>query len=164
MTLFKTFTLYLCLILIMGCTRQNGVIINDIGVKGRTLPVNDLDLCYNNTVINGEEVSVVFLNNPANIKDSDKVLLYFNNALIYFGAFNKTCTAIIPKDTDRDGLVHFSLKIAKVDSQKGKATVYNIQNKDVVKWNSNSKLLYIAFFPTNQNMDKVSFIPMSSPI
>ncbi|MFW5983537.1 MAG: hypothetical protein ACOCQ4_03465 [bacterium] len=136
----------------------------NIGIKGSTLSIESLKGFEDQVIMSDEKITVAFINNPAVLSKNDRVMLYFNDDLIFYGYFDGSFTASIPEGVSDREIVHFNLKIARIDSSKKQVTYYSIQNKSVCYWNNKFKYLYIGFFPNNDETNRINFFPQEHTV
>ena len=156
---YKILSVLFISFLIAGCSNNKNSMIENIGVKGSTLSIESLQGFEGQVIKGDEKITVAFINNPAELSGNDRVMLYFNDDLIFYGYFDESFTASVPEGINDREIVHFNLKIARIDSSKKKVTYYSIQNKSICYWNNKYKYLYIGFFPNNDETNRIIFFP-----
>lgn len=107
----------------------------------------------------------MFLNNPYNLNDDNLVSIYVNDHLVYRGTY-KTHLELkgVPNDIfAKDSRMIINMEIL-TDKNKKNIWQHNFQSKTVFSWNKDYKIIYCGFFPTNEAVEKVYFIPQLEPM
>ena len=101
-----------------------------------------------------------FLNNPYNLDDKNTVLIYVNYKLVYAGPYKY----LVGLKGNPDSL--FSKKQSMIismviltDKTKKVVWAHNFATKEVFSWEEDYKVIYCVFTPTNENVERVYFIP-----
>lgn len=110
-------------------------------------------------------IKFMFLNNPYNLNDDNLVSVYVNYHLVYRGTYKRhlelkgLSDEIFSKGT---GMI-ITMEIL-TDRNKKTIWQHHFQSKTVFSWNKDYKIIYCGFFPTNEDVEKVYFIPQLEPM
>ncbi len=119
-------------ILIYSCSMENNTI-ETISVKGETLSNEDLESIIDKETKEGNNITVSFINNPMRLNNSDKIILYCNKEIIYFGEFKGYFNSKISNNLKDNEIAHFKLIILK-QINSNETSQYIMQNKSVCYW------------------------------
>ena len=107
----------------------------------------------------------MFLNNPYNLDENNIISIYVNYELVYRGPF-KTHINLYGKANllfkERNQMI-FNMEIL-TDKNKKTIWLHRFSSKTVFSWNENYKIIYCGFFPTNEDVEQVYFIPQLEPM
>lgn len=163
----KSELLLLMMILLFSCKHKATSNLIDLGTS--TVQYNSVDeyLAEKKTEIQNDStwIELMFLNNPYNLNDDNLVSIYVNYHLVYRGIYQKYLGL---KGLPDDIFAKSSrmIIIMEVLTDKNKKTIWqhNFQSKTVFSWNKDYKIIYCGFFPTNENVERVYFIPQLEPM
>lgn len=105
----------------------------------------------------GRQISFVFANNPYCLDSSYLVKLYANNSLLYEG-FYTVGMKVETFQIEKKAPTHFILEIITPE-KNGKVYLHSFQDKSVMSWREEYNFVYIGFFPTNDETDRIHFFP-----
>lgn len=163
MKYFLYLQIYLTLIIIiLSCSSKESEI-EKISIRGKSILKEDLINIKKKVINNGNNVNVLFVNNPVNLQSSDTVVFFFNEKVAYFGEYKNNFISSFPKNLQEGYRVHFAVHVLRRE-KSNKISQYIIQNKSVCYWSNDFKYLYIGFFPTNQEIDRVHFFPQRKTV
>ena len=130
-----------------------------------TVHYNSIDEYYKtctDTVRGNPLMSFYFLHNPYRLNENNIISIYLNYKVVYRGPFKQ----LIELKGDVNDLFDsyscstmiFSLEIL---TDKTKKTIWKreFDTKTVFSWNEKYKIVYCVFCPTNEEVEKVYFIP-----
>jgi hypothetical protein len=126
--------------------------------------VNECFEKNNENIGNDFWIKFKFLNNPYNLDDKNVISIYANSKLVYRGTYN-TLIDLKGNPNDlfsKDKRMIISMEIL-TDKTKKVIWKHGFQSKTVFSWNENYKIIYCGFFPTNEDVEKVFFIPQLEP-
>ena len=111
-------------------------------------------------------IKFMFLNNPYNLNEDNLVSIYVNYHLVYRGIYKRHLEL---KGLSNDmfakssGMMMITMEVL---TDKNKKTIWrhNFRSKTVFSWNKDYKIIYCGFFPTNEDVEKVYFIPQLEPM
>lgn len=151
-----------CFVLLISCKGKNNSVIETIAIKGETLSNEDLQSIKEKVTTEGYGIKVSFVNNLIGLNSSDKIVLYCNEEIAYFGEFKGSFDAKIAENL-KDSNVHFRLIVLK-QINSNEILEYIMENKSVCYLDNDFKYLYIGFFPTNEELDRIMFFPQRSAV
>lgn len=101
-----------------------------------------------------------FLNNPYNLNENNIISIYVNNNLVYRGEYKKNLELKGNPNIlfVNDHRMAFKLEIL-TDKTKNKIWEHRFSSKETFSWNTDYKIIYCGFFPTNEDVESVFFIP-----
>lgn len=163
----KNIVIILIAVLLFSCNHKAA---NDfIDLETSTVKYNSVDeyLAEKKTEIQNDStwIEFMFLNNPYNLNDGNLVSIYVNYHLVYRGIYQKHLGL---KGLPDDIFAKSSRMIITMEvlTDKNKRTIWqhNFQSKTVFSWNKDYKIIYCGFFPTNEDVERVYFIPQLEPM
>ena len=119
----------------------------------------------NDSVENEPWIKFMFLNNPYNLNDRNIISIYVNFKLVYRGSYqqhidlNGNPNDLFSKYKD----MRIDMEIL-TDTTKRVIWLRRFSSKTVFSWNEDYKIIYCGFFPTNEDVEKVYFIPQLEPM
>ena len=133
----------------------------ELGKSNETLDSID-DYCGrgNNNVSDEPWIKFMFLNNPYNLGDRNIVSIYINGELCYRGKYKY----LVDLHGNPDEIFSkWGSMVIRMEILTDKTTppiwVHRFQSKTVFSWNDDYKIIYCVFCPTNEDVEKVYFIP-----
>lgn len=109
-------------------------------------------------------IGFMFLNNPYNLDSNNVINIFMNGRRVYGGtyqnAFRLTWDTEILFATDKRMIITMEIL---TDKTKKTLWVHRFATKTVFSWNEDYKVIYCGFFPTNEDVEKVFFIPHNTP-
>ena len=97
-----------------------------------------------------------FANNPYKFDEKAKLFIYANNKKVFEGLYCSSVKLFLNQFEGNS--IHFIVEI--LYPSKNKYILYRFQNKSIVMlWEREYKFLYVCFFPTNQDIDRIHFFP-----
>ena len=119
----------------------------------------------NGNVGNETWIKFMFLNNPYNLNDKNTISIYVNSVLVYRGTYRQH---IDLKGTPNDLFFKDKSMIITMEilTDKTKKVIWEHRfgSKTAFSWNEDYKIIYCGFFPTNEDVEKVYFIPQLEPM
>ena len=110
----------------------------------------------------GEEfwIKLTFLNNPFNLNNNNIVSIYVNNNLVYRGVFKNSIDLKGNPDVlfKNDKRMIFTMDIL-TDRTKKTIWAHRFTSKIIFTWRKEYHIIYCGFLPTNEDVEKVFFIP-----
>lgn len=105
-------------------------------------------------------IKFMFLNNPYNLDDKNTISIYVNSKLVYRGAYKQYIDLQgNPNDLFyKDKRMIVTMEIL-TDKTKKVIWEHRFGSKTAFSWNENYKIIYCGFYPTNEDVEKVFFIP-----
>ena len=163
----KNIVIILIAVLLFSCNHKAANDFIDLGTS--TVQYNSVDeyLAEKKKEIQNDStwIEFMFLNNPYNLNDDNLVSIYVNYHLVYRGIYQKHLRL---KGLPDDIFAKCSRMIITMEvlTDKNKRTIWqhNFQSKTVFSWNKDYKIIYCGFFPTNEDVERVYFIPQSEPM
>ena len=107
----------------------------------------------------------MFLNNPYNLDEKNIISIYLNSELVYRGPFEMLVDLYGNSDLlfkKRNQMIFFMEILT--DKIKKTIWVHQFSSKMVFSWNENYKIVYCGFSTTNEDVEKVFFIPQLEPM
>lgn len=102
----------------------------------------------------------MFLNNPYNLNEKNIISIYLNSELVYRGPFKTFIDLYGNADLlfkKRNQMIfHMEILTNKIEK---KIWEHRFASKTIFSWNENYKIVYCGFFPTNEDVEKIYFIP-----
>ena len=98
-----------------------------------------------------------FANNAYNFDEKSMLVIYANGKKIYEGNFC-TVVTLLSLSQFENTLIHFVVEIL-YPVKKNKYVLYRFQNKSVIYWENEYKIVYACFCPTNEDIDRIHFFP-----
>lgn len=101
-----------------------------------------------------------FLNNPYNLDNNNIISIYVNSKLVYRDGY-KSIIDLQGNPNDlfsKDERMVITMEIL-TDKTKKNIWVHCFGSKTIFSWNEDYKIIYCGFFPTNEDVEKVFFIP-----
>lgn len=110
-------------------------------------------------------IKFMFLNNPYNLNERNIISIYVNSKLVYRGAYKRHLDLKgNPSDLFlKDERIIIYMEIL-TNTMKKVIWEHRFQSKTVFSWNEKYKIIYCGFFPTNEDVEKVYFIPQLEPM
>lgn len=112
------------------------------------------------TINDSTWIKLMFLNNPYTLNESNLVSIYVNSHLVYRGVYKRHIE--LKGEPEQIFALETKMVISmEILTDKNKKTVWEhrSQSKTVFSWDENYKIIYCGFFPTNEDVEKVYFIP-----
>lgn len=106
-----------------------------------------------------------FLNNPYDLNDDNVISIYVNYHLVYRGIFKELVE--LKGSPDRIFAKESQMIIildVLTDKNKKKIWLHRFGSKQVFSWKKDYKIIYCGFFPTNETVENICFIPQSEPM
>jgi len=101
---------------------------------------------------------LIILNNPYGITNESILTVFLNGAVVYFGKYASEVQIEVPNSVSSTDLIHLSLELIVNDQ------LFIVEDKSVFLWNMSYKYIYCGFFPGNDEVDKVHFLPQTSRV
>lgn len=127
--------------------------------------VNEYFENRNDSVGNEFWIKFMFLNNPYNLDVKNIISIYVNYKLVYRGEY-KSHIDLKGNPNDlfskyRDMAIEMEIL---TDTTQKIIWVHRFGSKIVFSWNENYKIIYCVFSPTNEDVEKVYFVPQLEPM
>lgn len=151
--------------LLISCSERNPSSYNLSKSKVRYTSVEKYLEKKESIISNNNLVKFVFLNNPYDLNNRNLVSISINDYLVYIGEFKKHIELKGTPDEIFDKNSRMII-VMEILTEKGKKNIWlhRFQSKTVFGWNKDYKIIYCGFFPTNEDVEKVYFIPQLEPI
>lgn len=158
----KISLIFIALCVILSCNhKRTATDFIELGKsKEQYESVNEYFKNRNENIGNDFWIKFMFLNNPYNLDDRNIISIYVNSELVYRGAY-KQHIDLNGNSNDlfsKDKRMIISMEIL-TDRTKKVIWKHRFQSKTVFSWNKDYKIIYCGFFPTNEDIEKVFFIP-----
>ncbi len=101
----------------------------------------------------------VFTNNPYSINDEYGLCLFANNKCVYKGKFKKFIPLDLGDLISTNERLHLSFEILTPSNSNKPTYLHRFSTKNTIVWESNYRLIYTCFFPTNDHDDGIYFFP-----
>jgi hypothetical protein len=103
-----------------------------------------------------DNITFGFANNPYNFDEKSILTIYANSKKVYEDDF---CSAVrLYLSPFENTSIHFTVDIL-YPAKKNKYILYRFENKSVMYWEKEYKIVYACFCPTNQHTDRIHFFP-----
>jgi hypothetical protein len=103
--------------------------------------------------IDGNDVRFIIVNNPYCLTQNDQIYIFMDRWCVFSGTFSNTGVIKVPDEVIEQGNTHVILYVVRGGS------VSNFEDKSIIPIDIHHRYLYICFFPTNENSDRVHFFP-----
>jgi len=114
----------------------------------------------NSSVGNDFWIKFMFLNNPYNLDEKNIISIYVNSKLVYRGIYKQKVDL---KGNINDLFFKYKNLVIEMeiltDSSKNVIWEHRFGSKNVFSWKEEYKIIYCGFLPTNEDVEKVCFIP-----
>ena len=119
----------------------------------------------NTSVGNEFWIKFMFLNNPYNLDDKNIISIYVNRELVYRDTYKQHIDLKGNPNGlfSKDNRMIITMEIL-TDKTKKVIWEHKFGSKTVFSWNEDYKIIFCAFFPTNEDVEKVFFIPQLEPM
>lgn len=116
-------------------------------------------------IVNEFWIKFKFLNNPYDLDEKNIISIYVNYRLVYRGVYKQNID-LQGNKKDLFAEDNRMIIIMEVLTDKTKDIIWEhrFQCKTIFSWNDNYKIIYCGFFPTNEDVEKVIFIPQLEPM
>jgi len=163
----KISLIFIILSMILSCNhKRTATDFIELGKsKEQYKSVNEYFEKRNKNIGNESWIKFMFLNNPYDLDVKNIISIYVNSNLVYRGVYQKF---IDLKGNSNDLFSKDKRMIVTMEilTDKTKKIIWEhrFQCKTVFSWNEDYKIIYCGFFPTNEDEEKVFFIPQLEPM
>jgi len=161
--MIKKMILYAIALFLLFSCQQDGIKHYNTELGACSVRYNSIDEYYkthSDTVGNNPWMSFYFLNNPYGLNANNIISIYVSGKVVYRGPFDKLVELKGNYNELREGQysMDFHLEIL-TDKTKRKIYKRTFSTKTTFSWNEQYKIIYCVFCPTNEEVEKVYFIP-----
>lgn len=153
--------IFLCALLFNACCHNSSAPFSELGTSPYLYKsVNDYFEKRGGEVDGSFWIKFRFLNNPYHLNANNIISVYVNDNLVYRGIYKKNLELkgnpeVLFADSQR---MVFTLEIL-TDKTKNKIWEHRYSCKETFLWNSDYKVIACGFSPTNEDVERIFFIP-----